>query len=232
MIHDAVTSVLVIEDDADLRHLLRVLLLREGYRVTEASAGREGLRQFHRTRPDLVVLDVGLPDLDGWQVLERLRDLSDTPVLMLSARSAEGDKVRGLNGGADDYLTKPFSPAELSARLLAIRRRTATVAGGTVYDDGRVRLDLSLSQLTVHGELVTLTPTEFRLLSALVEHAGQVLSAEQLADLAWTAAAGRDPVKYAVLRLRRKLGSDEDGLSPIETVRGFGYRYRPRRASA
>ena len=128
---------LAIEDDADIRQLLRALLDREGYAVTEASNGRDGLRAFHQARPDLVILDVGLPDLDGWQVLERIRDMSDAPVLVLTARSAERDKVRGLNAGADDYLTKPFSRVELLARLQAIRRRQ--VAGSSpraVFDDG------------------------------------------------------------------------------------------------
>src|ERR1700722_20385854 len=134
------TSVLAIEDDADIRQLLRALLGREGYVVSEAATGRDGLRAFHEERPDLVILDVGLPDLDGWQVLERIRDMSDAPVLVLTARSAERDKVRGLNAGADDYLTKPFSRVELLARLQAIRRRQ--VAGSSpraVFDDGVIR---------------------------------------------------------------------------------------------
>jgi DNA-binding response OmpR family regulator len=223
------TSVLAIEDDADIRQLLRALLGREGYVVTEAANGRDGLRAFHEHRPDIVILDVGLPDIDGWQVLERIRDMSDAPVLVLTARSAERDKVRGLNAGADDYLTKPFSRVELLARLQAIRRRQITTAPAhTAFDDGRIRLDFVQQQVTLNGDPILLTPTEYRLLSALVRHSGQILSADQLIELAWDDPSGLAParVKYAVLRLRRKLDWDVPEESPLETVRGFGYRYR------
>jgi DNA-binding response OmpR family regulator len=228
---DGETAVLAIEDDADIRQLLKALLDREGYKVIEAATGREGLRAFHQVRPDLVILDVGLPDLDGWQVLERIRDMSDAPVLVLTARSTERDKVRGLNAGADDYLTKPFSRVELLARLQAIRRRqVAAREPQAVFDDGHLRVDFTHQEVTLEGEPVLLTPTEYRLLGALVRHAGQVLSADQLIELAWDDPSGLAParVKYAVLRLRRKLGWDDNDDSPIETVRGFGYRYRHR----
>jgi len=228
---DGETAVLAIEDDADIRQLLSALLDREGYKVTEASTGREGLRAFHQVQPDLVILDVGLPDLDGWQVLERIRDMSDAPVLVLTARSTERDKVRGLNAGADDYLTKPFSRVELLARLQAIRRRqVAAREPQAVFDDGRVRVDFTHQEVTLEGKGVLLTPTEYRLLTALVRHAGQVLSADQLIELAWDDPSGLAParVKYAVLRLRRKLDWDDTDDSPLETVRGFGYRYRHR----
>ena len=230
---DGHISVLVIEDEADIRQLLRTLLEREGYSVAEALEGRDGVRQFHQSHPDIVILDVGLPDLDGWQVLERIRDMSDAPVLVLTARSSERDKVRGLNAGADDYLTKPFSRVELLARLQAIRRRqVANSTPRAVFDDGRVRLDFAHQQVTMGSEVIVLTPTEYRLLSALVRHAGQILSADQLIELAWDDPSGLAParVKYAVLRLRRKLDWDDPDESPLETVRGFGYRYRPMRA--
>src|SRR5271166_3627745 len=149
-VRDGVTSVLAIEDDADIRQLLRALLDREGYTVTEAASGRDGLRAFHQARPDLVILDLGLPDLDGWQVLERIRDMSDAPVLVLTARSSERDKVRGLNAGADDYLTKPFSRVELLARLQVIRRRQAAATDGrAIFDDGRVRVDFTRQEVTL-----------------------------------------------------------------------------------
>jgi DNA-binding response OmpR family regulator len=230
VLEDEVT-VLVIEDDADIGQVLRALLGRAGYQVVEASTGREGLRLFHQVRPELVILDVGLPDLDGWQVLERIRDMSDLPVLVLTARSAERDKVRGLNAGADDYLTKPFSKDELLARLGAIRRRQGIApAARAAFDDGRLRIDFTHQQVTVDGQPVLLTPTEYRLLSALVRHTGQILSPDQLVELAWDDTDGLGParVKYAVLRLRRKLEWDNPDDSPLETVRGFGYRYRPR----
>jgi DNA-binding response OmpR family regulator len=224
-------SVLVIEDDGDIRGLLRSLLEREGFGITEADTGRDGVRLFHQKAPDIVILDVGLPDLDGWQVLERIRDMSDTPVLMLTARSTDIDKVRGLNAGADDYLTKPFSRVELLARIQAISRRQVQRNEPIVsFEDGSIRVDFSESQVTVEGVPVVLTPTEYRLLATLVRHQGQVLSSDQLIELAWDDPSGLAPsrVKYAVLRLRRKLGWGDQDDGPIETVRGFGYRYRAR----
>jgi DNA-binding response OmpR family regulator len=228
---DGSISALVIEDEADIRQLLRALLEREGYEVAEALEGRDGVRQFHQSHPDIVILDVGLPDLDGWQVLERIRDMSDVPVLMLTALGTERDKVRGLNSGADDYLTKPFSRSELLARLQAIGRRQVTrVEPVTTFDDGSLHIDYAHHEVTVDRQVVIFTPTEYRLLATLTRHQGQVLSPDQLIELAWDDPSGLAPtrVKYAVLRLRRKLGWDEGDDGPIETVRGFGYRYRSR----
>jgi DNA-binding response OmpR family regulator len=231
LMRDGHISVLVIEDEADIRQLLRTLLEREGFSVSEAIEGRDGVRQFHQAHPDIVILDVGLPDLDGWQVLERIRDMSDVPVLMLTALGTERDKVRGLNAGADDYLTKPFSRVELLARLQAISRRQVSRADPvTTFDDGTLHVDFAHQEVTVDGAAVVLTPTEYRLLATLARHQGQVLSSDQLIELAWDDPSGLAPsrVKYAVLRLRRKLGWDEGDDTPIETVRGFGYRYRSR----
>jgi len=221
--------VLVIEDEADLRRLLRMVLERAGYEVVDAPNGKSGLRCFHEQRPDVVVLDVGLPDLDGWQVLERLREMSDVPVLILTARSLEAEKVRGLHSGADDYVTKPFGREELAARVHALLRRRSgeRTEIADSFDDGHLGVDFAARVVTVDGDAVALTPIEYRLLVALVQHAGQVLSPEQLLELAWgdPTAVGTDRVKYAVLRLRRKLGFDGED-SRIEAVRGFGYRYR------
>src|SRR5271168_5526365 len=155
---DGHMSVLVIEDEADIRQLLRTLLEREGFNVSESTEGRDGVRQFHQSHPDIVVLDVGLPDLDGWQVLERIRDMSDVPVLMLTALGTERDKVRGLNAGADDYLTKPFSRVELLARLQAISRRQVQRNEPIVsFEDESIRVDFSESQVSVSGVPVVLT---------------------------------------------------------------------------
>ena len=231
LVREGRVSVLVIEDDGDIRGLLRSLLEREGFVITEADTGRDGVRLFHQKVPDIVILDVGLPDLDGWQVLERIRDMSDTPVLMLTARSTDIDKVRGLNAGADDYLTKPFSRVELLARLQAIsRRQVARSQPITSFEDMQVKVDFVHQSVTIAGAAVVLTPTEYRLLATLVRHQGQVLSPDQLIELAWDDPTGLAPsrVKYAILRLRRKLGWAEQDDSPIETVRGFGYRYRTR----
>jgi DNA-binding response OmpR family regulator len=226
-----VTSrVLVIEDDEDIALSVRIVLTRNGFDVTVAGDGREGLRVFHATRPELIILDIGLPGLDGWAVLERIRDLSDVPVLVLTALAQESDKVRGLRDGADDYLTKPFGNAELAARAQTLlrRRRTAEDEAET-YDDGVVRVDFGSHEVTVDDTPVTLTPTEFRLLTAFVRHRGQTLTQDMLLDLAWKdpLGIGPDRVKYSVMRLRRKLGARAGGDSPIEAVRGFGYRYRP-----
>jgi DNA-binding response OmpR family regulator len=225
-----VSRLLVVEDDPDIALALRLLLTRAGHQVAHAKDGRTGLRDAYSERPELVILDIGLPGMDGWQVLERLRDVSDVPVLLLTAHGQESDKVRGLRGGADDYLTKPFTNAELVARVEALLRRSAGVAtwADEVYDDGVLRIDPSARRTYVEGREVRLTPTEFRLLNVLVRHVGAVLSPNQLLAQAWDDPTGIGPerVKFAVLRLRRKLGWTDPDASPIESVRGFGYRYR------
>jgi DNA-binding response OmpR family regulator len=222
--------VLVIEDDADIALGVQTVLGRNGFEVTTAAEGREGLRVFHSKRPDIVVLDVGLPEMDGWTVLERIRELSQVPVLMLTAHGQEAEKVRGLRSGADDYLTKPFGNAEFIARLQALLRRTAGAeqSAARIYDDGSIRVDFGAHEVMVDGAPVELTATEFRLLAALVRHRGQVLSPVKLLDLVWSDpfGVGPDRVKYSVMRLRRKLGASTGAGSPIEAVRGFGYRYR------
>jgi DNA-binding response OmpR family regulator len=222
--------VLVIEDDVDIALGVRTVLGRSGFEVTTATEGPEGLRVFHSERPHIVILDVGLPKMDGWTVLERIRELSEVPVLMLTSRGQEADKVRGLRGGADDYLTKPFGIAEFVARVQALlRRQHATDQLPEVFDDGYVQVNFVTHGVRVNGAPVELTPTEFRLLTALVRHPGQVLSPVKLLELAWSdpLGIGPDRVKYSVMRLRRKLGSQVGGDSAIEAVRGFGYRYRP-----
>jgi DNA-binding response OmpR family regulator len=225
-----VSRLLVVEDEPDIAMALHVLLTRAGHQVGVAKDGRAGLRDAYTERPELVLLDIGLPGMDGWQVLERLRDVSDVPVLLLTAHGQESDKVRGLRGGADDYLTKPFTNAELVARVEALLRRSVGPAlwADEVYDDGVLRIDPAARRTFVLGEEVRLTPTEFRLLNVLVRHVGAVLSPNQLLAQAWDDPTGIGPerVKFAVLRLRRKLGWTDPDASPIESVRGFGYRYR------
>lgn len=222
--------VLVIEDDPDIALGIRTVLSKNGFDVTATVNGREGLRVFHGAPPGLVILDIGLPEMDGWTVLERIRDLSDVPVLILTAHSLEADKVRGLRGGADDYLTKPFGNAEFVARVQALLRRHQTGAQSLpeVYDDGIVQVNFGSHEVIVDGKPVGLTPTEYRLLAALVKHRGQILSPVKLLELAWSDpfGVGPDRVKYSVMRLRRKLGTHSGPGAPIEAVRGFGYRYR------
>jgi DNA-binding response OmpR family regulator len=228
--------VLLIEDDADIALGVHTMLSRNGFAVTTAGDGREGLRAFHGERPDLVILDVGLPEMDGWTVLERIRELSEVPVLMLTAHGQESDKVRGLRTGADDYVTKPFGNAEFVARVRALLRRAGSSEqpAEDVYDDGRVRVNFAAHEVLADGVAVELTATEYRLLVTLVRHRGQVLSAVRLLDLVWNDPVGIGPerVKYSVMRLRRKLGATSGADSPIEAVRGFGYRYRADRNRA
>ena len=200
--------------------------------MTEAESGRGGLRALHESPPDLVVLDVTMPDLDGWQTLERIRDLSDVPVLMLTGRGEELERVRGLQGGADDYVTKPFGRQELLARVQALLRRAdrrPERERANTYADAALSIDFAQRAVTDGGRDVSLTPLEFKLLSAFVRHPRQVLSREQLLELVWGDSYGvaGDQVKLYVGYLRRKLDADAPNAVPIETVRGFGYRYRP-----
>jgi DNA-binding response OmpR family regulator len=226
----ASASVLVVDDDADVRTLVRELLTRAGYAVSEAPDGRAALRVLYEERPDLVVLDVSMPGLDGWATLERIRELSDVPVVMLSALGAELEKVRALRGGADDYVTKPFGRQELLARVESVLRRAPSHKVRDAYVDGLLEVDFAQRRVTgAGGQELELTPLEFRLLAAFVGHPNQLLAHEQLLELAWGGERGtsRDQVKLYVGYLRRKLGAA--GISPdaIETVRGFGYRYSP-----
>ena len=190
-------SVLVIEDDHDIARAIQTLLVRAGYHATVESDGRAGLRRFHTDGPDLVILDVGLPSLDGWMLLERIRELSTAPVLMLTARGSETDKVRGLRGGADDYVTKPSARRSCSAELEAVLRRVQDQVNATSasleqedpshedYLEDGVLVDLCCHRVEVGGAAVSLTPKEFRLLEVLVKHQGSVLSTGQLLQLAW-----------------------------------------------
>jgi DNA-binding response OmpR family regulator len=223
-------KVLVVDDDEDIRSLLRVLLERAGAVVFEAPDGRDGLREFHARRPDLVILDVSMPEIDGWQMLDRIRDMSDVPVLMLTARADELERVRGLHAGADDYVVKPFGKQELIARVQALLRRAARserTQESDSYGDGYLTIDWGQRRVTVGDREVQLTPLEFRLLSTFVRNPRQVLSREQLLELVWGDAygVGGDQVKLYIGYLRRKLDPDTPDSVPIETVRGFGYRY-------
>jgi DNA-binding response OmpR family regulator len=230
MISGKQKKILVIEDDEDIRTVVVTRLARARYETSVAVDGKDGMRHFYGDRPDLVVLDVAMPIMDGWQVLERLREISDVPVLILTAAIQERDKLRGLRSGADDYITKPFSGEELLARVEVALRRAASTAEeseSTSYLDTEIGIDFPRHEVAVRGEAVELSPTEFRLLTVLTRNANQVLSQDQLLDQVW----GReyigslDVVRLYVGYLRRKIESDHEAPALVETVRGFGYRY-------
>ena len=221
--------ILVVDDDSDIRELVRTLLERAGHDVVDAADGRAGLRELYAAPADLVILDVTMPELDGWATLERIRDVSEVPVLMLTARADELERVRGLTGGADDYVAKPFGRQELVARVQALLRRSGAQAERSkTYGDDQLTIDFAQRAVKREGREVQLTPLEFKLLATFVRHPNQVLSRDQLLELVWDDPFGVSPdqVKLYVGYLRRKLDPDAPERAPIETVRGFGYRYR------
>jgi DNA-binding response OmpR family regulator len=222
------SQILVVDDDDDIRGLVRTLLERAGHDVSDASDGREGLRELYAGSPDLVILDVAMPGLDGWETLERIREVSDVPILMLTARDGELERVRGLKGGADDYVVKPFGRQELVARVDVLLRRPRSRGAQDTYADARLSISFAQRAVSYDDREVALTRLEYRLLSAFVRHPNQVLSHEQLRELVWgdTTTTSRDEVKLYVGYLRRKLDPEAPRGTPIETVRGFGYRYK------
>jgi DNA-binding response OmpR family regulator len=217
-------AILVVEDEQAIADLVRAYLRREGFDVVWARSGEQALEELPRHPVRLVVLDIGLPGIDGFEVCRRLRSRTGVPILILSARDDEVDRVAGLEAGADDYVVKPFSPRELVARVKAILRRAG--GGGTVGDGpltvGEVELDPAARSATVAGEPVELTSREFDLLAALLAHPGVVLSRDRLLDLAWGGEfpGGTRTVDVHVAQLRAKLGLP--GF--IATVRGAGYK--------
>jgi two-component system, OmpR family, alkaline phosphatase synthesis response regulator PhoP len=221
-------KILVVDDEAAILKSVRAYLEREGYTVLTAVDGPSALKEARTARPDLIVLDVMLPGMDGLEVLRRLRQESEVYVLMLTAKAEETDKVVGLMVGADDYLTKPFSPRELVARVKAILRRGRT--GGTAEPAlifPHLRIDLDARQATKGDVALDLTAIEFDLLAALARHAGRVLSREQLIEQVWGYDYYGDErvVDVHVGRLRKKLEDDPANPQLIITVRGAGYRF-------
>jgi DNA-binding response OmpR family regulator len=220
--------VLVVEDEQAIADLVRAYLKRDGFEPIWARSGEEALEELGRHPVRLVVLDIGLPGIDGFEVCRRLRARTAVPILMLSARDDEVDRVAGLEAGADDYVTKPFSPRELVARVKAILRRAgsgATAVDGGALALGEVELDRAARTVRVASEPVELTAREFDLLAALLAHPGVVLSRERLLTLVWGGefAGGTRTVDVHVAQLRAKLGRPE----LIETVRGSGYKASP-----
>jgi DNA-binding response OmpR family regulator len=221
-------AVLVVEDEQAIADLVRAYLRREGFEVIWARSGEQALEELSRHSVRLVVLDIGLPGIDGFEVCRRLRGRTGVPILILSARDEEVDRVAGLEAGADDYVTKPFSPRELVARVKAILRR-AGAAGASIGGDalavGDVELDRAAHTVRVGGDPVELTGREFDLLAALLAHPGVVLSRDRLLELVWEGefAGGTRTVDVHVAQLRAKLGRPD----LVETVRGAGYKVSP-----
>ncbi len=219
-------SVLVIDDEVQIRRLLRVALEAGGYRVLEAATGREGMAEAAQQRLDAVVLDLGLPDLDGLTVLKRLREWSRVPVLILTVRDADDEKVAALDSGADDYVTKPFSTAEFMARLRAALRHAQAPPGEAVVRSGCVEVDLSNRRVTVRGQEVKLTPTEYAFLRLLARNAGRVVTQRQILTEVWgpNAAEQTHYLRVYAAHLREKLEADPSRPELLLTEPGVGYR--------
>jgi DNA-binding response OmpR family regulator len=223
--------VLIVEDEPDIRDLLAFHLERDGFHVTKARSGADALRHIKHGPPDLVLLDLMLPEVDGLEVCRRIRQdprTSALPIVMLTAKGEEVDRILGLELGADDYIVKPFSPKEVVARVRAVLRRARATDGAAPIVSGRLTIDLGRHAVAVAGTVVELTPKEFDLLRALAEARGRVLSREFLLDRVWGYAAAGEiesrTVDVHVRRLRVKLG--DEGLR-ITTVKGVGYRLEP-----
>jgi two-component system KDP operon response regulator KdpE len=223
--------ILLIEDEPQMRRFLRITLQSQGYRLVEAATAREGLMQATTRNPDVVLLDLGLPDLDGLEVTKRLREWTQTPIIVISAREQELDKVKALDAGADDYLTKPFNAGELLARIrVALRHASRRNAGQQepVFILQNLRVDLSLRQVFVDDEEVHLTPIEYKLLTVLIRHAGKVITHRQLLQEVWGPAHVNE-VQYLrvyMTQLRHKLEVDPARPRFLMNEPGIGYRLK------
>jgi DNA-binding response OmpR family regulator len=222
--------ILVVDDEERMVRFIRLNLEHDGFKVTEAYTGTEAIDKLRSSLPDLILLDVMMPDLDGFEVLRMIREISSVPVIMLTAKGEEDDRVRGLELGADDYVTKPFSPRELVSRVRAVLRRTETAAGSThglIEVDDRLKLDFDRREVWVDGELVKLRPTEYRLLYHLVQNAGWVIPHDQLLAKVWGYEYRDEPhyVRLYINYLRKKLEKDPSNPEYILTERGVGYRF-------
>lgn len=226
-------KVLVVDDDPGFVKLVDKVLTADGFKVLKASNGREALRIFFDNKPDLVLLDVVMPKMDGWETCNRMRDVSDVPIIILSGeQKAEDAVVRGLDYGADDYLTKPVGNRELSARVRAILRRTEPTAPATqkdvIYSDDYLTVDVKEHKVMLEGKRIKLTPREFRLLAYLVENKGHVLSHKQLLERVWgwEYIDDVDYLRIYISHLRQKIEADPEGHKYLITEPGFGYCFR------
>ena len=220
-------SILVVEDDEEIAELMRDFLEAEGFQVEHAASGRETSEQLARRRPDLVLLDVMLPDESGFEICRRLRRDSNVPVLFLSARDSDADKIRGLGLGGDDYIVKSATPAEVVARVKAVLRRTSLPDKPQRLRFGQLEVDLAAHEITCEGRAIELTAREFALLRVLVEHPRQVFSRDQLFEHVWGSFGDRSAVAVYIGRLRQKIEPDPARPRYVVTVWGAGYRLDP-----
>jgi len=222
--------ILVVDDEERMVRFIRLNLEHDGFQVIEAFRGAQALDRLRSGLPNLVLLDVMMPDIDGFEVLRMIREVSNVPVIMLTAKGEEEDRIRGLELGADDYITKPFSPRELVSRVKAVLRRTETTtasAPGVIEVDERLKLDFDRREIWVEGKLVNLRPTEYRLLYHLVQNAGWVVTHDQLLAKVWGYEYRDEPhyVRLYINYLRQKLEKDPSNPQYILTERGVGYRF-------
>ena len=230
-------KVLVVDDDLTLLRLVEYTFAEEAQQVLTASNGADGLRQFYANQPDLVILDVAMPEMDGYETCRRIRQLADVPIIMLTARGQNEDIIRGLEAGADDYVTKPFSPEVLVARAKAVLRRAALPPVDekpVSYRDARITVDLFDRRVIVDGSPVKLTATEYRLLAYMVENAGRVLTFRQMLEnvWGWEYQDDTDQARLYIWRLRQKIEADPKNPRYILTEYGVGYRFEKQQGAS
>lgn len=220
--------ILVIDDEAAIRRFLHSALSSEEFTLYEAASGHNGLSAAAALRPDLILLDLGLPDLDGIEVVRRLREWSQVPVIVLSVREREDDKIAALDAGADDYLTKPFGVGELLARIRAALRRVVTQGEEPVFESGELKVDLNLRRVTLGEDEVQLTPTEYDLLRLFISHADRVVTHSQILKQIWGGAHQDQPqvLRVTISNLRKKIERDPSRPRHITTEPGVGYRLK------
>jgi DNA-binding response OmpR family regulator len=222
--------ILVVDDEERMVRFIRMNLEHDGFHVNEAFNGKQAIQKMRDFTPDIILLDVMMPDLDGFEVLETIREFSNVPIIMITAKGEEDDRVRGLENGADDYITKPFSPRELVSRIKAVLRRTEGATGsmhGLLEVDQRLKIDFDRREIWLEGKLVKLRPTEYRLLFHLVQNTGWVVSHDQLLQKVWGYEYRDEPhyVRLYINYLRQKLEKDPANPQYILTERGVGYRF-------
>jgi two-component system, OmpR family, KDP operon response regulator KdpE len=221
-------KVLVVDDEPEIRRFLRASLKTHRHEVVEADTGAKAVSTVREENPDLIILDLGLPDLDGVEVTKRIRSFSKIPIIILSVRSQEAEKIEALNAGADDYLTKPFGVGELLARIRVVMRRVGNTGTQPVYQVDNLMMNLDRREVTVDGRHIDLTPTEFEILSILIQNAGKVVTQRQLIQKVWGAAYENEfrLLRVNISNLRKKIEPDQNQPCYVFTELGIGYRLK------